>query len=172
MDQIHLRDHLYRSRLLRETRFLINEAITRIEAYEELESMFPTPGPSTPGPSAPGPSSAPTLMSARASATTAERLRLFRGMTSVRPRSAAAGRSTPMRERSRVATWQHDFVCLASKEQGTPPTSLERARLLRAGLGLKSLTFFEGDDSTAFHRELLAAFPMLREGGGYVPQET
>lgn len=48
-----------------------------------------------------------------------------------------------------------------------PPSSLETADLIRAGLGKKHLTLFDGDGSQELHTEILNAFPRLREGGGY-----
>ena len=63
--------------------------------------------------------------------------------------------------------WNHDFICLARNDQDTPPSPMERAKLMQAGLGLKKLTFFEDIDNESFHQELLEAFPNLSEAGGF-----
>ena len=48
-----------------------------------------------------------------------------------------------------------------------PPPCLEIADLIRAGLGRKQITLFDGDGSHELHREILHTFPRLSEGGGY-----
>lgn len=65
------------------------------------------------------------------------------------------------------STWCHHFVCLSSTTVKKPPSSLETANLIRAGLGKKQLTLFEGDGSVEVHSEIMQAFPRLKEGGGY-----
>ncbi len=44
---------------------------------------------------------------------------------------------------------------------------MERAKLMRAGLGLKSLKFLECSDGELFHQNVLDTFPKLQEAGGY-----
>ena len=44
---------------------------------------------------------------------------------------------------------------------------MEKADLIRAGLGPRKLSLFEFGDSGQFHDDVMAAFPKLAEGGGY-----
>ena len=47
------------------------------------------------------------------------------------------------------------------------PTPLDKAELIRAGLGMGSLLLFEHSDAWEFHDEILRKFPNLADGGGY-----
>ena len=44
---------------------------------------------------------------------------------------------------------------------------MDKANLIRAGLGLRKLSLFEFGDSSRFHDDVMAAFPKLADGGGY-----
>ena len=66
-----------------------------------------------------------------------------------------------------MVMWQHDFLSLANIDQVSPPSPMERAKLMQAGLGLKSLSFPDCCGSDYFHQELIDAFPRLQEAGGY-----
>ena len=59
------------------------------------------------------------------------------------------------------------FVCGVLYTTTKPPSCLEIADLVRAGLGRKQITLFDGDGSHELHREILHTFPYLSEGGGY-----
>ena len=88
----------------------------------------------------------------------------FRRDNGKRPRKPA---NQPKSKKKRLSMWTHDFVCLATTTAAKPPSSLQTANLMRAGLGKKQLTLFEGDDSCDLHSEILRAFPRLQDGGGY-----
>ena len=75
--------------------------------------------------------------------------------------------SVPKTKKKRLGTWSQDFVCLWSTTTTKPPSCLEIADLIRAGLGRKQITLFDGDGSHELHREILHTFPRLSEGGGY-----
>ena len=75
--------------------------------------------------------------------------------------------SVPKTKMKRLGTWSHDFVCLWSTAAMKPPSCLEIADLIRAGLGRKQLTLIDGDGSHELRREILHTFPRLSEGGGY-----
>ena len=45
---------------------------------------------------------------------------------------------------------------------------MDRGHLMQAGLGEKLLSFDEFADAEDIHSNLLAAFPKLHAGGGYV----
>ena len=68
--------------------------------------------------------------------------------------------------------WEHEFTCLARCGEAIPPTLMEKAELIRAGLGPRKLSLFEYGDSGQFHDDVMAAFPKLAEGGGYELMRT
>ena len=68
--------------------------------------------------------------------------------------------------------WEHEFICLARCGEAIPPTPMEKAELIRAGLGPRKLSLFEYGDSGQFHDDVMAAFPKLAEGGGYELMRT
>ena len=70
-------------------------------------------------------------------------------------------------KRPKLSKWKHDVICLAYKDQERGPGSLEKADLLNAGLGPRTVEFTECGNSHTFHNELLEAFPKLEDGGGY-----
>ena len=76
-------------------------------------------------------------------------------------------RGHPKSKKKRLCLWTHDFVCLSKTTDSKAPTSFEAGELLRAGLGKKQLSLMEDGDSTDVHAEIMAAFPKLKEGGGY-----
>lgn len=53
-------------------------------------------------------------------------------------------------KRKKIAKWEHDFCCLASTMQDTPPTPMQKAALFQAGLGMKNLHFLDSDDASLF----------------------
>lgn len=97
-----------------------------------------------------------------------ERNRLFNfGFRRRNSSKAALNPPTKSKKKKLHSTWCHDFVCLSSTTATKPPSSLEIAALIRAGLGRKQLTLFEGDGSVEVHTEIMQSFPRLQEGGGY-----
>ena len=92
-----------------------------------------------------------------------ERVDLFRPYY----RSASGSTSRKSRHAKKAKIWEHQFVCLGSKTQCSPPGAIERGHLMQAGLGGKSLSFMETSDAEMLHEDLLDAFPKLRTGGGY-----
>ena len=62
--------------------------------------------------------------------------------------------------------WEHKFICLSRCGEDTPPMPMEKAELIRAGLGPRKLSLFEVGDSGQFHDDVMAAFPKLAEGSG------
>ena len=64
-----------------------------------------------------------------------------------------------------LRVWTREFICLARTGDNRPPSSLEAGQLMMAGLGRKSITFFEDGDAAGVHDEIMAAFPVLRENG-------
>ena len=100
-----------------------------------------------------------------------ERLQLFRPRPFSWSSSSFSGhgrgsRHSSYKNKRRVATWQHDFVCLARMDTKSPPSPLERGILLQAGLGANRIIFADCHDSEIFHSEILEAFPKLRDAGG------
>ena len=45
-------------------------------------------------------------------------------------------------KKKKLAVWRHSFVCLASPSDDMVPSNIDKAILIRIGLGLKELTFF------------------------------
>ena len=72
----------------------------------------------------------------------------------------------------RLSMWEHEFICLARCGETSPPSPMEKADLIRAGLGPRKLSLFEFGDSSQFHDDVIAAFPALAEGGGYELMRT
>ena len=64
--------------------------------------------------------------------------------------------------------WEKEVICLANVSQKRAPTPLHKAELIRAGLGVARLSFFENGNAWEFHEEVLETFPKLRDGGGYI----
>ena len=62
----------------------------------------------------------------------------FRRKPSKRPASTLPTKS----KKKKLHTWCHNFVCLSSIRATRPPSSLELADLIGAGLGRKQLTLF------------------------------
>ena len=67
----------------------------------------------------------------------------------------------------KLSMWDREFICLAYTAQTTPPSPMDKAELIRAGLRPRKLSFFEFGDSNEFHEMIISAFPKLMEGGGY-----
>ena len=66
----------------------------------------------------------------------------------------------------KLSMWEHEFICLSSTSRITPPP-MDKALLIRAGLGPRKLSLFEYGESFEFHESIMSAFPRLAEGGGY-----
>jgi hypothetical protein len=92
-----------------------------------------------------------------------ERLNLFRSRT---VNWNSSRRPSSSRNKRKISTWQHDFICLAKTHTTSPPSPLEKGILLQAGLGLQRLSLTDCNDSELFHSELLEAFPKLHDAGG------
>ena len=85
-----------------------------------------------------------------------------KGLATKRPQHSA-----PRSKKRKVAMWEKEFICLARVGQSHVPTPLDKAELIRAGLGMGSLLLFEHSDAWEFHDEILRKFPKLTDGGGY-----
>ena len=133
---------------IRETRNILAEAVSRLDRLSNPSSSD-------------GSQSSDQHLRVRQQTRSTERLDLFRP----RPYTPFRGQRS---KKKRNATWLHEFVCLSSATQTVPPSPLERAELMQAGLGLKSISFLDCSDSDMFHRDLLEAFPKSEDGGGYV----
>ena len=72
----------------------------------------------------------------------------------------------------KLSLWEHEFVCLALPGQTIPPSPMEKAELINAGLGPKKISLFEYGEAWEFHSELLGAFPQLASAGGYELMRT
>lgn len=70
-------------------------------------------------------------------------------------------------KKKKVAMWEKEFICLAYVDQKRCPTPLHKCELIRAGLGVAKLSFFQNSNALEFHEELIEKFPKLRGGGGY-----
>ena len=132
---------------IRETRNILAEAVSRLDHLSNPSSSDSS-------------QSSDQHSRVRQQTRSTERLDLFRS----RPYTPFRGQRS---KKKRNATWLHEFVCLSSATQTVPPTPLERAELMQAGLGLKSISFLDCSDSDMFHQDLLEAFPKLEDGGGY-----
>ena len=62
---------------------------------------------------------------------------------------------------------KHEFIWLSSITKMTPPSPMDKALLIRAGLGPRELSLFEYGESFEFHDSIMSALPRLSEGGGY-----
>lgn len=67
----------------------------------------------------------------------------------------------------KLSMWEHEFICLSSTDEVSPPSPMDKALLIRAGLGPRKLSLFEYGESFEFHETIMSAFPRLTEGGGY-----
>lgn len=67
----------------------------------------------------------------------------------------------------KLSMWEHEFICLSSTTRMTPPSPMDKALLIRAGLGPRKLSLFEYGESFEFHDSIMGAFPRLSKGGGY-----
>ena len=85
------------------------------------------------------------------------------------PPSQRRGRKS---KKVKLSMWEHEFVCLADCHQVVPPSPMEKAELIRAGLGPKKLNLLDFGEPWEFHGDVMAAFPKLAEGGGYELMRT
>ena len=67
----------------------------------------------------------------------------------------------------KISMWEHEFICLAYTDQTNPPSPMDKAELIRAGLGPRKLSLFEFGSSGEFYDTIIGAFPKLVEGGGF-----
>lgn len=72
----------------------------------------------------------------------------------------------------KISMWEHEFICIHKCGQIEPPSPMEKAELIRAGLGPRKLSLFEFCDSSQFHEEIISAYPKLINGGGYELMRT
>ena len=72
----------------------------------------------------------------------------------------------------KVQTWTRQFVCLANREQTSPPQLWEYSRLQAAGLGQKKITLDLDDTPLDVDLKLKEAFPKLEDAGGYCMMRT
>ena len=75
--------------------------------------------------------------------------------------------ANPAKKKKKLAKWQNDFVCLASTTASKVPCNMDKAELIRAGLGLQQLSFYLHGDSSDFYEDIVCAYPKLRSGGGF-----
>ena len=78
-------------------------------------------------------------------------------------------KSSKKSKKVKLSMWEHEFICLARYGEATPPTPMEKAELISAGLGPRKLSLFEYGQ---FHDDVMAAFPKLADGGGYELMRT
>ena len=72
----------------------------------------------------------------------------------------------------KVQTWTRQFVCLAKRDQTSPPQLWEYSRLQAAGLGQKKITLDLDDTPLDVDLKLKEAFPKLEDAGGYCMLRT
>ncbi len=82
-------------------------------------------------------------------------------------RSSIFGNRSKKSKKVKLSMWEHDFICLASTDQTVPPSPMEKAELLRAGLGPRKLSLFVHGESSELHHDIITAFPKLASSGGY-----
>lgn len=76
--------------------------------------------------------------------------------------------SSLFRGKGKKAVWTHKFVCLASTEADRVPTGhTEKMLLEEAGLWEKVITINLDSELEEFRSTLHAAYPKLRDGGGF-----
>ena len=64
-------------------------------------------------------------------------------------------------------SWVKEAACLLYKHQVKPPTTEERIKLARVGLGAKELTFDSNGDAFHVHSVIMKHYPELEGCGGY-----
>ena len=77
------------------------------------------------------------------------------------------GKESSCSKKLHVPVWKHTFFCLSDVNCSNPPSSMEAAELMRAGLGRKEIHITDDGDSSDVHSAIVCAFPKLREAGGY-----
>ena len=102
---------------------------------------------------------------ARRNVAITERNKLFNYHTKSKTGSGKGKGSLGKKRKIPLRVWTREFICLARTGDNRPPSSLEAGQLMMAGLGRKSITFFEHGDAADVHDEIMAAFPVLRENG-------
>ena len=116
---------------IRETRNILAEAVSRLDHLSNPSSSDIS-------------QSSDQHSRVRQQTHSTERLDLFRP----RPYTPFRGQKKNGSKKKRNAKWLHEFVCLSSATQTIPPSPLERAELMQAGLGLKTIIFLECSDSS------------------------
>ena len=58
-------------------------------------------------------------------------------------------------KKEKISMWEHEFICLVSCGQTVPPSPMDKAELIRAGLGPKKLSLFEYGEPWEFHDEIV-----------------
>ena len=69
--------------------------------------------------------------------------------------------------RKKPTLWVKETACLLYKDQTKPPTTEERIRLARVGLGAKDLSFDTDGDGFHVHSVIMEHYPELEGCGGY-----
>ncbi|XP_064389314.1 uncharacterized protein LOC135337323 isoform X2 [Halichondria panicea] len=67
----------------------------------------------------------------------------------------------------KLSMWEHEFICLANVDQSIPPTPMEKADLINAGLGPKKICLFEYGGY-----ELLRTLPNNNRQLGVIPPQS
>ena len=50
------------------------------------------------------------------------------------------GRRSKKSKKVKLSMWEHEFVCMANSGQATPPSPMEKAELIRPGLGPRKMS--------------------------------
>ena len=71
------------------------------------------------------------------------------------------------RKRQVVKMWKKECICLKYSEQEIKPSSEEKIKLAKIGLGLHELVFEANGNAEHVHNTILDKFPVLEYCGGY-----
>lgn len=66
-----------------------------------------------------------------------------------------------------VKMWKKECICLKDSEQEIKPSSEEKIKLAKIGLGLHKLVFEANGNAEHVHNTILDKFPVLEYCGGY-----
>ena len=162
---------------------LLQEVINELRNTPEGRSNNEVPKiPSTAGggggdvPSSSRGASAPLPASGVRSSIHEEHRRLFGYNPRINPYNRSNRRGSQKRVAKagpkKVQTWTRQFVCLAKREQTSPPQLWEYNRLQAAGLGQKKVTLDLDVTPLDVDLKLKEAFPKLEDAGGYCMLRT
>ena len=72
-----------------------------------------------------------------------------------------------LKARSKPKQWKKECICLRYCRQESKPSSEEKIKLARIGLGLKEVVFDANGDVESIHNSLMDKYPVLESCGGY-----